>query len=240
MKLFIQIFLMTLSVVVISGCGDDAVEIPVIETGTVADVQGNIYKTVKIGNQWWMAENLNTTVYRTGEEILRIDDKLQWKTISTPAYCIYNNLSGPGLLYNFHVLASGKEIAPEGWHVATDDDWKELEEYIGMPVGELEHNNWRGTDEGDQLKEKNTNTSGWIRYEGVWGTDEKGFTATGGSCRVFNGEWGIPGLRHSGFWWSSTANEGYGYFRSLDYKKSGIFRYAAHPNYGFSIRCVKN
>ncbi|HZV68746.1 MAG TPA: fibrobacter succinogenes major paralogous domain-containing protein [Saprospiraceae bacterium] len=240
MRPFIHFILISITIVIFSGCGDDAVEQPIIETGTVTDVQGHVYQTVKIGNQWWMAENLNVTAYRTGEEIQRIDDKSQWQSTTMPAYGIYNNLSGPGLLYNFHVLTSGKEIAPEGWHVSTDDDWKILEEYTGMPSGELDHNNWRGTNEGDQLKEKNTNTSGWVLYEGIWGTNETGFSATGGSCRVFNGEWGIQGLRHSGFWWCATANDGYGYFRYLDYKKSGIFRYAAHPNYGFSIRCVKN
>ncbi len=240
MKHSIRTFLLLLSLSITISCGEESVNAPVLQTGTVTDVQGNVYQTVKIGTQWWMSENLHTTSFRSGVEIALIPDTEQWKESLLPAYCVYNNLSGPGLLYNFLVLTSGEEIAPEGWHVATDEDWKNLEENLGMSSGELDDNNWRGADEGDQLKERNTNTSGWIRYDGVWSTNAAGFSATGGSCRVFTGEWGIPGLRHSGYWWCDSSSDGYGYFRYLDYKKSGIFRYAAHPNYGFSIRCVKN
>jgi len=224
------------------GCEDHTVTPPVNETGTIADIEGNIYKTVRIGNQWWMAENLRVTRFGSGEEIQEISDKDEWANAGLPAYCYFNNTpNGTGLLYNYYVIQNEAKIAPYGWHIPTDDDWKQLEEYIGMPVDLLDQTNWRGTTEGDQLKEESTATTGWIFYDNsVWGNNATGFSATGGSCRVFNGEWGVPVLRHSGYWWSSTTQNGYGWFRSLDYKKSGIFRYSAHPNYGFSIRCVKN
>jgi len=223
------------------GCSGDDNSMPMPETGTVTDRAGNVYKTVKIGNQWWMAENLNVTTFASGEEIPMITSQSAWASATGPAYSRYNNTAeGVGLLYNFQVISSGRGIAPEGWHVPTDEDWKILEEYLGMPVDQLDETNWRGTTEGDQLKELNTTTSGWVMYGDVWGTNATGFNAIGGSCRVFNGEWGVPGLRHSGYWWSSTAINGYGWFRSLDYQKSGIFRYAAQPAYGFSIRCVKD
>lgn len=220
-------------------CGDGSEQF-VLETGSVTDVEGNSYRTVKIGDQWWMAENLNVTSFNSGMKIEQIEDKEEWKSTDKPAYSVYNNISGPGLLYNFHVINATDEIAPEGWRVPTDEDWKKLEEYLGMPIDELDEINWRGTDQGDQLKIKSTNTSGWISYDGVWGTNTTGFSAIGGSCRVFNGEWGIPSTSHSGYWWTSTIHNGNGFYRYLDYKKSGIFRYAAHPNYGFSIRCIKN
>lgn len=222
-------------------CSDDNMNNPIKETGIVTDIDGNTYQTIKIGNQWWMAEDLRVISFRSGVEILHIQDKEEWKNTDQPAYSKHNNsASAHGLLYNFHAVEHNQEIAPEGWRVPTDEDWKILEEYIGMPVADLDHTNWRGIDEGDQLKEETTITSGWIFYDGVWGTNTTGFSALGGSCRVFDGNWGIPGHRHSGFWWSSTANDGYGWYRYLDYKKSGIFRYSAHPNYGFSIRCIKD
>lgn len=221
-------------------CNDDMVNNPVMETGIVSDIDGNTYQTIKIGNQWWMSEDLRVTAFRSGEEISQLQDKEMWQSTDQPAYAIYNNSSSaPGLLYNFYTVDNDQEIAPEGWRVPTDEDWKVLEEYLGMSVVELDQTNWRGVDEGDQLKEMTTNTSGWILYDGVWGTNSTGFTALGNSCRVFEGSWGVPGLRHTGFWWSSTENDGYGWYRYLDYKKSGIFRYSAHPNYGFSIRCIK-
>jgi uncharacterized protein (TIGR02145 family) len=233
--------LMALILPMMYSCGEDDGPVQ-IETGSVADIQGNIYKTVRIGNQWWMAENLKSTFFTNGELIPIIPDMVEWAATTAPAYCTYNNASdGFGLLYNFHVINSGKEIAPYGWHVPTDEDWKVLEEYIGMPVGELEAINWRGTNEGDRLKvENNNDTPSWATFEGVWGTNDFGFSADGGSCRVFNGDWGFPATGRSGYWWCSTASDEYGWFRYLDYQKSGIFRYAAHPNYGFSIRCVKN
>lgn len=229
--------------ILIAGCSGDDDSMPMPETGTVTDMAGNVYKTVKIGNQWWMAENLKVTTFHSGEAIPMITDQSAWASATQPAYSLYNNTAeGIGLLYNFPVITSGKGIAPAGWRVPTDEDWKILEEYLGMPAEQLDETNWRGTSEGDQLKEVTTNTTGWIIYDAryVWGTNSTGFNAIGGSCRVFNGEWGVPGLRHSGYWWSSTAINGYGWFRSLDYKKSGIFRYAAQPTYGFSIRCVKD
>lgn len=239
---FIMQVMMIAVIMTMHGCGDPDVTEPVKETGTVTDIEGNTYKTIKIGNQWWMAENLKVTHFADGQELSEITDKGEWANTSAPAFCHFNNTeSGAGLLYNFHVVANESEIAPYGWHVATDEDWKILEEFIGMPADELDNTNWRGTTEGDQLKEESTSTTGWFFYDNtVWGNNASGFSAVGGSCRVYNGEWGIPVLRYSGFWWTDTSKNGYGWFRNLDYKKSGIFRFTANPNYGFSIRCVKN
>ncbi len=233
-------FLMAILLISLQSCGDDGNATPMKETGVVTDHEGNEYKTIKIGNQWWMAEDLRVTTFTTGELISILPDAEEWASTSNPARVAYNNsVGGSELLYNFYVISVGKRIAPEGWRIPTDEDWKILEECLGMSVAEIDQTNWRGTDQGDKLKIETTNTTGWIRYDGVWGTNSSGFSATGGSCRVYNGAWGIPAIRHSGYWWTSTAVKGYAWYRYLDYKKSGIFRYATHPNYGFSIRCVK-
>lgn len=108
----------------------------------------------------------------------------EWANTFAPAFCHFNNTeSGAGLLYNFHVVANESEIAPYGWHVATDEDWKILEEFIGMPADELDNTNWRGTTEGDQLKEESTSTTGWFFYDNtVWGNNASGFSAVGGAA----------------------------------------------------------
>lgn len=230
-----------IGIIFFTGCKDSEEEDPVFETGTVTDVEGNVYATIKIGDQWWMAEDLRTTTFRSGVPIDQVSDNREWKDAIGPAYTTYNNntlLEGLGMLYNYQVVTSLEEIAPDGWHVPTDEEWKELETYLGMDAADLDKTNWRGTDEGDRLKVEAT--EGWLFYEGVWANNETGFSAYGGSSRFYEGPFGVPGIKGSAFWWAADANQGYGWYRYLDYKKSGIFRYFGHPNYGFSIRCVKN
>lgn len=209
------------------------------ETGTVTDIEGNIYKTIKIGNQWWMAENLKTKKFRTGNTIPDVTDDSLWQN-NTAACCLYqNDPTAPGLLYNWFAVTDSENIAPSGWHIPTDDEWKELERYIGMTDGTEEKSGWRGTNEADKLKA--AAPIGWTQFEEVWGTDAVGFTALAGSCRGFNGEWGAPGLFATGFWWTASnysATESW--YRYLDYKKSSVFRSACSKNYGYSIRCVKD
>ena len=92
--------------------------------GTVTDIDGNIYQTVKIGNQWWMAENLKVTHYRNGEAIPNVTDNATWTGLTTGAYCEYNNdvnnVATYGRLYNWYAVDDSRNIAPAGWHVASD------------------------------------------------------------------------------------------------------------------------
>ena len=101
--------------------------------GTVKDADGNKYNTVKIGNQVWMVENLKTTKYNDGTEILNVTSDTQWANLTTGAYCNYDNLESNaeiyGRLYNWYAVNTGK-LAPAGWHVPTDDDWIILENYL--------------------------------------------------------------------------------------------------------------
>ncbi|MEJ2629601.1 MAG: fibrobacter succinogenes major paralogous domain-containing protein, partial [bacterium] len=110
------------------------------KTGTVTDIDGNTYQTVKIGDQWWMAENLKVTHYRNNDEIPNVTYWGDWHDLSTGAYCDYNNNEGNvstcGHLYNWYAVNDSRNIAPEGWHVPTDEEWKELEMYLGMSRSE--------------------------------------------------------------------------------------------------------
>ena len=90
-------------VAILPACNDGGEQF-VLETGSVTDVEGNSYRTVKIGDQWWMAENLNVTSFNSGKKIELIEDKDAWRNADMPAYAVYNNIAGPGLLYNFQVF----------------------------------------------------------------------------------------------------------------------------------------
>lgn len=209
------------------------------ETGTVEDIEGNSYKTIKIGNQWWMAENLKVTKFRNGNTIPNITDDSLWQNNSA-ACCLYqNDPTSPGLLYNLFAVTDTGNIAPRGWHIPSDDEWKELERFTGMTDGAEDVSGWRGTNEADKLKA--AAPIGWTQFEEVWGTDSLGFTALAGSCRLATGSWGAPGLFATGFWWTSSEySSTEAWFRYIDYKKSTIFRSSCPKNYGYSIRCVKD
>ena len=102
---------------------------PTPKTGTVTDIDGNTYKTVQIGTQTWMAENLRTTKYNDGEAIPYVTDNSVWVKLETPAYCYYNNdISNKkmfGALYNWYTVNTGR-LCPSGWHVPTDAEWTTL------------------------------------------------------------------------------------------------------------------
>jgi uncharacterized protein (TIGR02145 family) len=237
---FCMLFVLALTI----GCNKNDDEKPVIiETGTMTDIDGNIYKTVKIGNQWCMAENLDVTHYRNGDLIPELSDSADWVSQTTGAYCIYDNGAGgliaPGLLYSWSVISNPSIVAPAGWHIPSDDEWKQLEKTLGMSQQEADKFSWRGSDQADKLKSNDQND--WSEFGDVFSTNESGFTALAGSCRLFNSNWGDPGLKNTGFWWTSTSFDvSEAIYRYLDYKNSNVFRSHTDQHYGFSIRCVRD
>jgi uncharacterized protein (TIGR02145 family) len=102
------------------------------------DADGNVYKTIKIGTQTWMAENLKTTMYNDGTKIPNVTNLSEWLKLTTGAFCNNQNLdingATYGRLYNWHAVNTGK-LAPAGWHVATYDDWKTLLNYVKANTG---------------------------------------------------------------------------------------------------------
>ena len=234
----VMLIILFLSSVLIS-CDKDE-ETPVVkETGTVTDIENNVYNTIKIGDQWWMAENLRVKTFRNGQSISKNQTNETWVD-STSAYCVFdNNENSPGLLYNWSAVTDNNQLAPTGWHIATDAEWKKLEQFLGMISPDSDKNGWRGSNEADKLRIEGTN--GWTAYSGIWSTNESGFTALAGGCRLFNGTWGDPGLFASGYWWSSTSYSGKeAWYRNLDYKNSKVYRSYCDKNYGMSVRCVKD
>jgi uncharacterized protein (TIGR02145 family) len=209
-------------------------------TGTMTDIDGNVYKTIKIGNQVWMAENLKVTRYRNGDPIPSATSKSQWKNLRSGAYCAYNNNNGNvstyGLLYNWYAIDDSRNIAPEGWHMPTDEEWKELEMHLGMSRSEADDTGWRGTDEGGKLKE--AGTTHWSSPNSG-ATNSSGFTALPGGYRLLNGTFLLMG--DYGDWWSDTAYSSvFAWRRSLSYDSSGVYRDYNDRQSGFSVRLVRD
>lgn len=221
------------------------------ETDSITDVDGNVYKTVRIGDQWWMTENLKVAHYRNGIPVFysqRLTNK-EWEELEKGAFCYLNNSSIPynGLLYNWYAIVDKNGISPEGWRVPTDDDWKELEQFLGMNPDTIDLTGWRGTHEGEKLKSPSTKNTSifWTIDQSIKNTNESGFSAMPGGFRLFNGSYGHSGPNSTGtstgFWWSSSVNgNGQVWYRYLDYKYGGVFRFYAPKSSGFSIRCVKD
>jgi uncharacterized protein (TIGR02145 family) len=205
----------------------------------VTDIDGNIYQTVRIGKQVWMAENLRVSHYRNGESIPNVT--WGWQNFSEGALCYYNNYVGNiptyGFLYNGYAVIDSQNISPAGWHVPTDEEWKVLEIFLGMNQTEVDAKGYRGTDEGGKLKE--TGTEHWTSpNEGA--TNESGFTALPGGCCYTNDD--FYGIGSSARFWSSTKpTKNSLWYRELSSQQSDIQRMRSSSlRVGFSIRCIRD
>jgi uncharacterized protein (TIGR02145 family) len=234
--------------IAISGCKKTPEpEEPVLEKGTVTDIDGHVYKTVKIGDQWWMAEDLRVTKYRDSSFIQLVGSPptdTMWKYKTKGAYCNNTDNGGNviGIFYNYYAISDTLGIAPLGWHIPSDAEWQVLEKHLGMNSETANNTGWRGSHEGEKMKVPNGTILGWAEYGDIWPTNESGFSALAGGCRMFDGSWGDPGQYSTGFWWTKTeTDDGKGvWYRHLDYKNANVFRYFGEKTYGFSVRCVKD
>jgi uncharacterized protein (TIGR02145 family) len=199
------------------------------KTHFVKDIEGNSYKTVMIGTQEWMAENLRTTKYNDGTEIPIVIENDSWAKLTSPAVAWYNNDAIEfgktyGALYNWYAVTTNK-LCPIGWHVSSDADWTTLS-------FDLEG----GTKVGGKLKE--TGIEHW-KSPNTEATNESQFTALPGGYRTFEGAFNYISV--SGYWWTSTEyNESSVLFYNLRYKFGNIYKYRSERNCGFSVRCVRD
>lgn len=206
----------------------------------IMDIDFNTYHTIKIGNQWWLKENLRVTRYRNGQTIPNVTDKNTWQVLSTGAYCCYNNDEGTvatyGLLYNWYAVNDGRHLAPWGWHIPSDEEWRQLEINLGMSPAQSVSSGWRGTDEGGKLKE--IGTIHWISPN-YGATNETGFTAIPSGTRWFIGTFGDIN-EWADFWSSVEKNSNYAPARHLYYLESRILAQSMEKRTGLSVRCVRD
>jgi uncharacterized protein (TIGR02145 family) len=196
---------------------------------TATDIDGNVYKTITLGTQTWMAENLKTTRYNDGTIILYATDTSEWLNATTGAFSYYNNdevnnKDVYGGLYNWYAVETGK-LCPTGWHVPTKDDWYILFKYL------------HGKQGGYKLKEDGT--SHWMDPNRS-ATNETGFTALPGGVRD-NIQAKFWDMGYIGYWWSSTEfTEEDAYYYGLYTTGTDIFESPGGKNCGRSVRCLKD
>ena len=237
--------LLILLLLLVQACKKDDKKEIIIEKGTVTDIDGNQYQTVKIGDQWWMAENLKVGHYRDGSPITEIPTDLGTQQAtqqadsvwaqSLGAYCTFED-SIYGHLYNHFAIEDINQLAPEGWHIPSDAEWKILEKTIGMQQNQIDALAWRGTNEGEILMNKAL--VGWPQASLAFGSDLYGFAALPGGCRLQNGFTNTQ--KNTAFFWSSSADGNQAWYRYLDAQKKTIFRQQTYRSYGMSIRCIKD
>ena len=204
--------------------------------GTPLGYQGYDYSTVQIGGQCWFSENLRSEDYRNGETISAGLSADEWGNSPTGAVASFqesvDSLEVYGRLYNWFAVVDSRGLCPSNWHVATDDEWKELEMSLGMSPEDTDGTYWRGSDQGTQLKSSN----GW-REDGD-GTNTSGFSALPGGFRTAEGE--FIDTYGNGYWWSSSASNSNAWSRHLDWVDSRVYRLLHSQNRGYSVRCLKD
>ena len=215
------------------------------ETDSITDIEGNVYKTVRIGEQWWMAENLRVRRYRNNIPLVYYSSlpNTQWINQTKGAFCFLNNNPEipSGAFYNWHAIHDPNGLAPDGWRIPSDNDWAKLEEYLGLIKDSLNMTGWRGAGVGEKLKIPYNRTLSWEIDQDILNTNESGFSALPGGCLLHDGVWGAPGIFFTGYWWTSTTyNNQQAWFRHLNYSNTGVFRYFSLYNYGFNVRCIKD
>lgn len=197
--------------------------------GKIADIDGNIYNTVRIGNQEWTVENLRTIRYNDGTIIPNILDYSEWTSTTSGALCAYdniqNNVSSFGYLYNGLAVLSNKLAPANGnWRVPTDYDWAKLENLVGG-----------NSSAGSALKSQ----SGW--NENGNGFDSFGFSALPGGMRSGSAGSFFSSINSSGFFWCSTPNLTTTIWRrSISFNTTDSYRWSSNKNNGFSVRLVRD
>jgi uncharacterized protein (TIGR02145 family) len=230
----------TILLISISGCKKSELEpVDPIDDSTVTDYDGNVYQTVQIGDQIWMAENLKTTHYSDGTPIILAESEDDWWANDLNKYCWYNfdpaygNIYGA--LYDQKAAVNGynysitnpsgiQGVCPSGWHLPSITEWSELVSYLGSDIA------------GAKLKE--TTFTHWISpNEGA--TNETGFTALpAGSYDGYD----FQGLGRRVSFYTSTQFDPdlEPNVISLSYNSAGVNYYWSPPSMGLSVRCVKD
>jgi uncharacterized protein (TIGR02145 family) len=205
---------------------------------TVTDFDGNVYQTVQIGDQVWMAENLKAIHYADGSSLT--DGKgagMITGDVTTPYYFAHNDVEARveiyGRLYSWAAVMDGEEgsdalpsgiqgVCPDGWHVPSDIEWQILETNLGMSTSDAENWNWRGTDEGTKLK-----TGGESEFEAILG-----------GYRNHNGNY--YDLDTNGYFWSTTDDGSNATIRQLSATNDQVRRIGNDKSNACSVRCIRD
>ncbi len=192
--------------------------------------EGDCIPVVTICDQVWMQKNLDVTTYRNGDIIPQVTDQDEWNSLTTGAWCYYNNDPANGAvygkLYNWYAVNDPRGLAPQGWHIPTNAEWQQVINCLGGPVPA-----------GGAMKE--AGYEHWW-FPNVGATNSSGFTALPGGFR----NQAFPGVSigSDGYWWTATESEpGSAIYYVTDYNDSEMaIDEGGVESYGMSVRCVKN
>lgn len=204
------------------------------------DADGNVYSTVIIGDQEWLAENLRTTKYNDGASIPTGHTNTQWNDLVSGAFAIYpyseieglnsnaDVLEAYGVLYNWYAVATGK-LCPTGWRVPTEEDWAILFDYIGGD-----------NVAGGKLKSTLTSPDSHPRWESpnTGATNASGFSALPSGFRYSHGPFSHIGFE--GYWWTYEGSSAFADCIFMVYNYNSIYRSSNGKNDGLSVRCIKD
>lgn len=176
---------------------------------------------VIIGAQVWMTKNLEVTTFRNGDPIPQAASDEAWELAGKnkqPAWC-YNG-EHYGKLYNWYAVNDPRGLAPEGWHIPTDQEWEALVKALGENPGKKMKSTWGWHDKGN-------------------GTNSSGFSGLPGVVRYSDGSFGTFGF--SGNWWSSTESRpNDAWERNLGYNDGSVWRSNKFKEFGLSVRCLRD
>jgi uncharacterized protein (TIGR02145 family) len=193
------------------------------------NTQTGAFKSVKIGTQVWMTENLNVSSFRNGDPIPQAKTEEEWEKAGEneqPAWCYYDNDPANGTkygkLYNWYAVNDPRGLAPKRWHIPTDAEWTLLTDHLGgMDIA------------GTKMK----STSGW--WDNRNSTNSSGFSGLPGGYRYGNVT--FYNIGKFGYWWSSTEyNTSNAWLRNLYYDSGNVDRYIHDKGEGFSVRCLRD
>jgi len=198
----------------------------------LTDYDGNVYETVRINGKLWTKTNLKVTHYRNGVAIPEVLDNSAWGNLTSGAYTYCNgdenNTVTYGLLYNWYAVDDSRSIAPEGWHVATNDEWQAMVDYLG----------------GDSVAGGKLKEAGLTHWSSpnIGATNQTGFTGLPAGFRDSYGGYG--GLTDYTHFWTSSMVTFLGQTKPSEWRlhtsESRIVRIDGYEKNGFSVRLVRD
>ncbi len=224
-KYYFAIISLLVLVLGLTSCSDEEPKTPyqIAARPTVPIQNGE----VQIGTQVWMTKNLNVSRYRNGDIILQVTDTIQWRNLSTGAWCYYANNTANGTiygkLYNWYAVNDSRQLAPTGYHVPSDAEWNTLITFLGgQPVA------------GGKMK----TTTLW-NSPNAGANNSSGFTGLPGGLLIEYGTFNKIGI--AGYWWSTTElNATFVRYCALSYDHSYAFPSSYYKTSGFSVRCLRD